>query len=177
MRQPPYSKWLTHMFAPDYQEIPQTPQFLRFLIQTLRRSRNPRMRYICAHHAGGLMEPRLQSALCARASDPGEHPVIRGQCLEHLQVEPSDPRQARKVRRTLLKCLKDPDPNVRFWACFKAPPWTLPILTGLTEDKGVGDLGWTVGYEAREAIKRIKGEPAWADDGPKRLKHTYESFW
>jgi hypothetical protein len=165
------------MFAPNYQEIPDTPQFLRFLIQNLRQSRDPRMRYICAHHADQFDDPRLQSALCARAGDPSEHPVIRGQCLERLNLSSADPRQRRKVRRTLLKCLRDPDPNVRFWACFKAPPWTLPILIGLTKDNEVGDLGWTVGYEAGEAIKRIKGEPAWADNGPKRLKHDYESFW
>ena len=38
------------------------------------------------------------------------------------------------------------------------------ILRKLVDDEGLGDMGWTVGYEAIEALKSIRGEPAWDDD-------------
>ena len=31
----------------------------------------------------------------------------------------------------------------------------------MTRDQGLGDMGWTVGYEAQEALKSIQGKPAW----------------
>ncbi|MFN8611329.1 MAG: hypothetical protein U0931_27540 [Vulcanimicrobiota bacterium] len=179
MRRPPYSQWLEAMTEPNYQAIPLgDPQFCRFLVRGLRQQRDLRMRYLCAHHADACADdPRLQAALCARAEDPKEHPVIRGQCLERIHFSPTCRRQAKRLRRLLFLCLRDPDPNVRFWSCFKAQPWTLPILQKMVHDTGVGDLGWTVGYEAGEAIKSIRGLPAWDDDGPKRQPHGYESLW
>lgn len=179
MKRPPYSDWLAALRQPNYRAIPyDVPQFCRFLVRGLRQKRDLRLRYLCAHHANACCDaPSLQSALCARAADPNEHPVVRGQCLEHIHFRPRQRRQARRVHQLLLQCLRDPDPNVRFWSCFGPPPWTLPILQQMVNDTGVGDLGWTVGYEAQEAIKRIRGLPAWEDDGPKRQPHGYECLW
>lgn len=179
MRTPPYTYWLQAMAAPDYQAIPvDDPQFCRFLVRGLRQKRDQKLRYLCAHHADACSgDQTIQTALIDRAADPNEHPVIRGQCLERIDFRPTNRRQAKRVRRLLLQCLRDPDANVRFWSCFGPPAWTLPLLRQMTDDQGVGDLGWTVGYEAGEAIKRIQGQPAWDDDGPKRRPHGYECLW
>jgi hypothetical protein len=167
------------MSAPDYQAIPfNDQQFCRFLVLGLRQKRDLRWRYLCAHHAEGYGDsPAVQSALCSLASDPDEHPVVRGQCLERINFRPLQRRQAKRVHRLLLKCLRDPDANVRFWSCCGAPPWTLPILRELVDDPGVGDMGWTVGYEATQAIRSIRGFPAWDDEGPPRQAHPYECLW
>lgn len=37
-------------------------------------------------------------------------------------------------------------------------------LKNLIDDDGLSCMGWTVGYEATEALKAIRGEPAWDDD-------------
>lgn len=37
-------------------------------------------------------------------------------------------------------------------------------------------MGWTVGHEAGEALKEIRGEAGCAHD-PKRLPHPYEEIW
>lgn len=167
------------MSAPNYHAIPLgDPQFCRFLVAGLRQRRDLRLRYLCAHHADSCSDcPAVQSALCLLAADPHEHPVVRGQCLERINFRPVKRRQARRVHRLLLKCLRDPDANVRFWSCFGAPPWTLPILQELVDDPGLGDIGWTVGYEATQAIRGIRGLPAWDDDGPPRQSHSYECLW
>lgn len=167
------------MRTPDYQRIPwDDSQFTRFILRGLRQQQDLRFRYLCAHHAESCAEsPAVQSALCALAADPDEHPVIRGQCLERVNFRPTNRRQARRVRHLLMQCLRDPDPNVRFWSCFGAPPWTLPLLLEMVGDQGVGDLGWTVGYEAEQAIRAIRGLPAWDDDGPARRPHSYECLW
>ena len=40
------------------------------------------------------------------------------------------------------------------------------LLRQMTRDQGLGDMGWTVGYEAQEALKSIQGKPAWQDEPP-----------
>jgi len=166
------------MQEPDYQAIPfDDPQFSRFLLSGLRQKRDLRLRYLCAHHADRCWGfPGLQSALIDRAADPNEHPVIRGQCLERVDFRPTRRRLARRVRQLLLQCLRDPDANVRFWSCFGAPPWTLQILQQMIDDTGVGDLGWTVGYEAREAIKSIRGLPPGTTTVPSAYRTAMSAY-
>jgi len=89
----------------------------------------------------------------------------------------------RRADRVVLQSLRDPDANVRFWACYAAAHRRLrrsiPLLRGLLKDKAVGNMGWTVGYEAGEALKALHGrQDAW-DDGaqPKTHPHAYECLW
>jgi hypothetical protein len=75
-----------------------------------------------------------------------------------------------KIHRAILDGLSDAHPNVRFWACYAAGESRIRAaqakLRSLEHDEGLGTMGWTVGYEALEALKAIRGEPAWADDRP-----------
>lgn len=166
------------MQAPDYRAIPHhAPQFRRFLLRGLRQRHDPRWRFLSAHHCDIYPESAtIQSALISRATDPNEHPVVRGQCLERIHFQPRRRCLRVRVRRLLLQCLRDPDANVRFWACFGAPLWTLPLLQKMVNDPEVGDMGMTVGYEAQQAIRQLGGLPAWEDDPP-RQAHGYENLW
>lgn len=114
MRKPPFRKWTNLMFDCKYSEIPECPQFVRFLVRCLRHHPDKRMRYICAHHAHANMGDRLLSALITRAADQREHPVVRGECLEHLSFNNGWPGPKnlndRKAYRTVIQCLRDSDP-------------------------------------------------------------------
>lgn len=175
MRRPPYREWTRLMFDCDYPQIPDSPQFVRFLIHCLRNHPDKRMRYICAHHARLKSNERLRSAIIARASDLGEHPTVRGECLESFTMNWSRPwsRTDRKAHRTVIKCLRDSDPYVRFWACYAAANnkmhWVIPILESMKDDDEPAAMGETVGFEATEAIKALRIGYAWEDGFPSGL--------
>lgn len=159
------------MFEGNYVEILDRPQFIRFLIHCLRHHPDKRMRYICAYHADATMGDRLLSALICRAADKSEHPTIRGQCLENLSFNNGRPgpksRVHRKAFRTVLECLKDPQPYVRFRACYAVAHMrmhrAIPRLQALTVDEAPAAMGVTVGWEATEAIKELRERNGWED--------------
>jgi hypothetical protein len=43
----------------------------------------------------------------------------------------------------------------------------------MIQDTGVSEMGWTVGYEAGEALKSIRGESAWDQFEPQKLPSPY----
>lgn len=108
------------------------------------------------------MGDRLLSALIRRAADRSEHTVVRGECLERLSFSWSGPKNqiARKAHRAVIQCLKDPDPYVRFHACYAAAYLrmhrAIPLLERLTADQEPAAMGETVGFEAAEAIKELR---------------------
>ena len=87
-------------------------------------------------------------------------------------------RRDRKIASVVLECLDDPHPNIRFWACFAAAGLRLMSaksrLRDLRNDEGLGEMGLTVGYEAREALKELDGRPAWVESHV-GLKSPYPS--
>lgn len=166
------SRWQAAMHRFDHRAVTATGQFERWLARGIHAARDPSDRYRYACHAWLCSGPRVTSALISRAGDPREHYLVRGQCLEMLpcRAEWFQPktRRDRKVHRVVLSCLRDPHPNVKFWACFAAAGLRLraaqSALHDLRNDQGLGDMGWTVAYEACEALKAIQGKPAWVDD-------------
>ena len=183
MRHPPFSKWLKIMWASQLpRRVPK--QWIRFMIHCLKHHRDPRVRHRIACHAVASADAggKPLSALIRMASDPKEHPVLRGQALETLAwpARCATGRAARRARKTVLKCLRDPDGNVRFWACFAVSQmriWeAIPILKGMLCDEAVSIMNWTVGYEAGEAIKELQGELAW-EDTPESRPHDYLHLW
>ena len=166
------------MFGCEYSQIPDSPQFVRFLVHCLNHHADRRIRYICAHHACASMGDRLLSALVGRAADKTEHPVVRGECLEHLSFNNGWPgpknKIALKAYRTVTQCLKDDDAYVRFHACYAAAhlrmDWSIPLLRELTNDSAPGAMGETVGFEATEAIKELRRHgQGWKDGFPSGL--------
>lgn len=162
------------MFAHEYAKLPRSAQFTRFLIHCLRHH-DKRIRCISAHHASTVRDCRLTSALVARARDPDEHPTVRGDCLESLKTNWSEPWSPtdRKVHRGVQRCLRDPDPYVRFWACYAAAGnrmhWLIPQLESMTDDEEPASMGETVGFEAREAVKALRTGEAWLNGFPSKL--------
>lgn len=114
----------------------------------------------------------------------GAPPCPRSVCLECLPGHAASGRPKnrldRKVHRAILDCLRDPHSNVRFWACYAAGQMEISAarsaLRGLIDDDGLSCMGWTVGYEATEALKALQGEPAW-DDGRLPGECPYPPLW
>ena len=174
MRRGEITQWRIAIQNFDHQTPPTTGRFERWLARMLRRDPDPGFRFGCAYFAGGCDSAQVTSGLIITARNQGEHHIVRARCLESLSHKAGwhrpRTRQDRKVYKVVLDCLRDPHPNVRFWACYAAAGMHLlaaqSVLRGLGEDEGLGCMGWTVAYEAGEALKAIRDQPAWADDRP-----------
>lgn len=103
---------------------------------------------------------------------------MRGECLEHLAFNNGWPGRKnltnRKAYRTVTQCLRDPDPYIRFHACYAAANlrmhWVIPILETLKDDQEPAAMGETVGFEATEAIKELHCHgQGWRDGFPSGL--------
>ncbi|HIB66166.1 MAG TPA: HEAT repeat domain-containing protein [Phycisphaerales bacterium] len=176
MRRGDNELWPRLLLDFDYRNIPESGRFERWIARGIRESLSPEGRFHCAHFGGACSRQVVTTALLQGAADTNEHPLVRGQCLESLTHKPDWSRRAsrrdKKIHRVVLDCLSDPDANVRFWACFAASGMKLKsaqhLLRQMTRDPELGDMGWTVGYEAQEALKSIQGKQAWQDEPPHR---------
>lgn len=166
------SAWRSAMRDFDLKSLPTSGRFERWLTRMLRQDPDPSFRFRCAYFAANSHRSAMTSALALVAKDRSEHHVVRARCLESLAHKASwykpKTRQDRKVHAVVLGCLRDVHPNVRFWACFAAAGMRLlsaqSVLRELTEDNGLGCMGWTVSYEAGEALKVINDQPGWAQE-------------
>jgi len=66
------------------------------------------------------------------------------------------------IRTAITLCLRDPEPEVRFWSIFAAGVLDLqesrPQLERLKEDEASVEGWWTVGQEAEWALRCLDGE-------------------
>ena len=87
--------------------------------------------------------------------DSVETPSVRGRAAEALGSI-RDPRAI----GPLIECLRQSPPSVRFWSVFAlgkiGDPRALPHLRALTSDDTVVPNWWSIGKEARDAIRRIR---------------------
>lgn len=149
-----------------------TGTFARWLAQRIQHAPTPEERYRAACLSWTARRPRLTNALLGRVRDRNEHHLIRGVCLENLASSAAwhhpKSRLDRKVHRTILESLEDPLPNVRFWACYAAGTLRLQAarsrLDKLSHDEGLGDMGWSIAYEAEQALENIRTGNGWNDD-------------
>lgn len=185
MRRPDIAAWRRTIMAMDRRAVKPTPQLERWLVWSIRHAQDPRERYRATCLTDWFWESdRVTGVLVAGARDIEEHHLIRGNCLEGLAHrvygEPRN-RVEKKVHKVVLHTLRDPHPNVRFWACFAAGSLRMKSAQGrlrqLLDDDGLGCMGWTVGYEAGEALKNIQDQSGWDDDRVSPGVCPYPPLW
>lgn len=104
----------------------------------------------------------VSDVLARRLADTDESTVVRAHAAEALghllQHEPV----LVDIRTAITLCLRDPEPEVRFWSIFAAGVLDLqesrPQLERLKEDEASVEGWWTVGQEAEWALRCLDGE-------------------
>jgi HEAT repeat protein len=142
------------------------PRTLR-RVERLLESRGPAEgRAAAAYVLGFSGTSDVSGVLVRRLADPEESPVVRAHAAEALghllQYQPV----FADIRTTIVACLRDPEPEVRFWSAFAAGVLGLqesrPQLERLKSDEVSIEGWWTVGEEAEWALRCLDGE----DDPP-----------
>jgi HEAT repeat protein len=102
------------------------------------------------------------AVLARRLADPDESPIVRAYAAEGLGHLLQHEAVLAEVRTTVVSCLRDPEPEVRFWSAFAAGVLDLqesrPQLERLTVDEACVEGWWTVGQEAVWALRCLDGE-------------------
>jgi HEAT repeat protein len=131
----------------------------------LLRSDEARVREAAAHALGFLRCWRARDALARVLTRGAEDPRIRGQAAESLGylLEFAVPNIKRRFLTPILEALADPEPGVRFWACFALAllkdKSAVPALETLTGDQAKPAGWWAVGGEAAWALAMIRDSP------------------
>lgn len=152
----------------------------RRLLQLVLNDSLPETQHYAATYALGftsaaLTDPRYRNAIVnafIRLLDNGQIPThVRGVAAEGLGNlmggcfgdAGTIPQERHAAALSLTSVLRDPEPEVRFWAAFALgnlgnEPATLPALRAIAgKDEGRFGNWWTVGEEASDAIDRIEG--------------------
>jgi HEAT repeat protein len=107
-----------------------------------------------ASNASGLLARRL--------ADREESPMVRAYAAEGLGHLLQGGPVLAEIRSTIVLCLRDHEPEVRFWCGFAAGVLDLqearPQLEQLTTDDASVEGWWTVGEEAKWALRCLDGE-------------------
>lgn len=124
---------------------------------------DPWARRLAAQSLGWLDEAEGRDALFRVVKDQTVPPEVRGDAAEALSYF----RDTRSVP-ILLDQLRDPSPDVRFWAVFAlgqlAEPDVLPELERIAaSDDAVLPQWWSIRKEALDAIRSIKARAEWRD--------------
>lgn len=123
------------------------------------------VRRLATHSLGRLDDPRGKDALFRVVKDSNVPEGIRGDATEAL----TSFQDVRSVP-TLVEQLRDPSPEVRFWAVFSlgqlADTDVIPELERIiAEDDAVVPGWWSLRKEARDAIQTIKDRVRQTDTG------------
>lgn|GEM_PF-90578 len=106
-----------------------------------------------------------REALAAAAADPGEPPHVRGCALELLAVLIRTAGRSRIRRREvslLLAAMSDPEPVVRFWACYGSGCLKIEAARTRLQELAANDRTapaglWAVSVQAKWALAEIDG--------------------
>ena len=130
------------------------------------RDRQPLRREAGAYALGyidsGAAEPAVISALVG-VLDSADLPRVRAQAAEGLTQRLRFQRGQLRARaeRVLIEHLADEDSDVRFWCAYATGELrtraAVPALRRLVRDRTVVPGWWSVGMEARDALKVIAG--------------------
>jgi HEAT repeat protein len=119
-------------------------------------------RAAAAYVLGFNGESDASGVLARRLADPDESPVVRAYAAEGLGHLLQPGPVLAEIRATIVSCLRDPEPQVRFWCAFAAGVLDLqesrPQLERLTADEAEIVGWWTVGEEATWALRCLDGE-------------------
>ena len=100
--------------------------------------------------------------LARRLADPEESPIVRAYAAEGLGHLLQPGPVLAEIRAAIVSCLRDPEPEVRFWCAFAAGVLDLqesrPQLVRLRADETSIEGWWTVGEEAEWALRCLDGE-------------------
>jgi HEAT repeat protein len=119
-------------------------------------------RAAAAYVLGFSGETEVSDVLARRLADREESPVVRANAAEALghllQYQPV----LAEIRTAIVSCLRDPEPEVRFWCAFAAGVLDLqesrPQLERMKADGASIEGWWTVGQEAEWALRCLDGE-------------------
>lgn len=119
-------------------------------------------RAAAAYVLGFSGEAGAANVLERRLGDPEESPVVRAHAAEALgHLLQHEPVLA-NIRTTIVSCLRDPNPEVRFWCAFAAGVLELQEsrlqLARMRDDEESVEGWWTVGQEAEWALRCLDGE-------------------
>ena len=131
------------------------PRLARALTTALVKGKHASNREAAAMALGEIRARDGVGPLLNIVRDSVETPSVRGRAAEALGSI-RDPRAI----GPLIECLRQSPPSVRFWSVFAlgkiGDPRALPHLRALTSDDTVVPNWWSIGKEARDAIRRIR---------------------
>jgi HEAT repeat protein len=119
-------------------------------------------RAAAAYVLGFSGETDVSGVLAQRLADTDESPVVRAHAAEALGHLLQHQPVLAGIRTTIVSCLRDSEPEVRFWSVFAAGVLGLQEsraqLERLKEDEASVEGWWTVGQEAEWALRCLDGE-------------------
>jgi len=142
------------------------PRTLRRVERLLESRRDDQGRAAAAYVLGFSGSSDVSETLLRRLADTDESVVVRAHAAEALGHLLQHQPVLADVRTTIVTCLRDPEPEVRFWSAFAAGVLGLqesrPQLERLTGDETEIEGWWTLAEEAEWALRCLDGE----DDPP-----------
>ena len=138
------------------------PRTLRRVERLLEKRGNDQGRAAAAYVLGFSGETGVSDVLARRLADTDESPVVRAHAAEALGHLLQYQQVIVDIRTAIVSCLRDPEPEVRFWSVFAAGVLNLqesrPQLERLKGDEAIVEGWWTVGQEAEWALRCLDGE-------------------
>ena len=138
------------------------PRTLRRVERLLEKRGHDEGRAAAAYVLGFSGETEASDALAQRLADTEVSPVVRAHAAEALGHLLQHQRVLAEIRLAIVSCLRDPEPEVRFWSVFAAGVLGLqesrPQLERLKSDEAIVEGWWTVGQEAEWALRCLDGE-------------------
>lgn len=134
------------------------------LCHLLRGAGDEETRYWAAYALLSTHDARGAECLIAAVADTDEAPRVRGQAAEALGVIALSARRGGVATTPLIEALRDPEPEVRFWAAYALGQIrdraALPALELVAaSDDAVVPGWWSVRKEAADAIAYILHGP------------------
>jgi HEAT repeat protein len=138
------------------------PRTLRRVERLLEGRGHEQGRAAAAYVLGFSGESDVSDALARRLADTDESAVVRAHAAEALGHLLQHQRVLAEIRTAIVSCLRDPEPEVRFWCAFAAGVLDLqesrPQLERMKGDEASIEGWWTVGQEAEWALRCLDGE-------------------
>jgi HEAT repeat protein len=138
------------------------PRTLRRIERLLEGRGHEQGRAAAAYVLGFSGESDVSDALARRLADTDESAVVRAHAAEALGHLLQHQRVLAEIRTAIVSCLRDPEPEVRFWCAFAAGVLDLqesrPQLERMKGDEAKIEGWWTVGQEAEWALRCLEGE-------------------